>query len=327
METTYTDREANREAEAGELVNYRTYFVEERRGAYLAAKHQMIWFDSVSDMVECCKTNWENKTWDDRGYRGNNPHSGRDFMHSNHASMKWRFGTDFPDVETSERALLSGTGAPGGFEKVEQMKLDLFTKHPELYELERLAYKVKRKRTFSEDGGDLNIDRYMSGDIAMWENMSRRPQKTAIKIMINGTVSGDVSPETFLRGMIQLVAFLDILNAAGISSEVWYVPVGDKTNKITQRVALFAKIKGANEPLDIQKMLSIGLPALFRYYTFRIWCNIPAGEPISGFGRVLDNPAEVNWIKERYDFDVVLSANESEHSAYTILINKVKELI
>lgn len=277
---------------------------------------QMIYFDSPRELVECVEANKD--IWDDKdhGLKKFNPSS----------EHNWTFGKDFKTLGATTEAILSGAIPDNLVKDVDKFTVKLYDDHPELFEIEQNAMRIKRKRVFKESGDELNIDRYMSGDLEMWEKMSKRPVKQSMKIMINSCLHCGHSADKFTKGMIMLTAFLDILDKAGISSEVWYAPIGEGTTDSLHLSGVFAKIKSADEPIDIFKILSCGAPGLFRHYTFKVWCNLLKGKPTYGLGSMVDNKNSLEYVKEINGFDVMINANDTAKETFNIITNKLKEL-
>jgi len=290
------------------MVNYTT---EHYKGNNSGRTHQMVYFDNVSDMIDCCTTN--DHLWDDRG-------------HPVTKVGRWTFGDDFPDLEKTYEALMAGVIPTKIIAKIDEVKVSLYEKHPELFDIEASASKVKRRRKFSETGDELNIDRYMSGDIDMWQQMTRRPVKQSIKIMINACLHCGHDSNEFLNGMIMVVAFLDILDKAGITSEVWYAPVSEGSSHGVDLAAVFSRIKSSEEVLDVCKMLSCGAPALFRYYTFKVWCNVLNGNPSGGLGRMVTEKDKLELVKQINGFDVMINANDTPSETFNIITQTLKDL-
>lgn len=278
--------------------------------------HQMIYFDDVSDMVDCCNNN--EGVWNDKGHRVEGKNGSGD--------QAWIFGTDFPNLNLTYDALMKGTIPPKIIAQIDTVKVSLYEKHPELFELERSASKLKRKRVFEEGGDELDIDRYMSGETEMWTKMTRRPKKQCMKIMINSCLHCGHSSDKFLKGMIMVTAFLDILDKSGIASEVWYAPISDGSSNGVNLAGVFARIKGSEEVLDVCKMLSSGASGLFRYYTFKVWTNMLVGVPSWGLGRMIEDKSELKLVKEMNGFDVMINANDTESETFNIISSTLKEL-
>lgn len=274
--------------------------------------HQMIYFDNVSDMIDCCTRN--EHVWDGKG-------------HSRSVDdRQWTFGTDFPDLQRTYKALMEGLIPIHIIDKIDAVKVSLYEKHPELFDLEKSASKLRRRRVFAEGGDELDIDRYMSGEVEMWQKMTRRPNKQCMRIMVNSCLHCGHNSDSFLQGMIMLTAFLDILDKSGIASEVWCAPVSSNSASGATLAAVFSRIKGPEEVLDICKMLSCGAPGLFRYYTFEVWRNMLLGQPNYGLGRMVEDGAELTMIKELNNFDVMINAKDTEAQSFNIISTTLKEL-
>jgi hypothetical protein len=274
--------------------------------------HQMIYFNDVSDMVDCCTRN--HHEWNDRG-------------HTVDASDRnWTFGKEFPDLDTTYKALMQGNIPVSLIAQIDKVKVSLYEKHPELFELERSASKLKRRRVFAEAGDELDIDKYMSGEVEMWQKMTRRPTKQCMRIMVNSCLHCGHDSAKFVQGMIMLTAFLDILDKSGIASEVWYAPVSRDTSSGVSLAGVFSRIKGPEEVLDVCKMLSCGAPGLFRYYTFKVWTNMLHGTPHYGLGRMVESKDELTLVKELNKFDVMINANDTPEETFNIISSTLKEL-
>jgi hypothetical protein len=299
-----------RKAAQNEMVNYRTQFYETSDPN---RPHQMIHFDNVSDMIECCTNNSSNGTWDDKGHEiGHRP--------------DWTFGDDFPDVDSTHTALMGGIIPQKIIDKIDSFKADLYKDHPELFELEASANRLRRRRVFSEEGDELNIDRYMGGDPYMWQRMTRRPEKQSIKIMINACMNAGFASGRFQSSMTTLTALIDILDRAGINSEIWYAPISEYTASGVELAGVFCRIKGPEEPLDICKMLSCGAPGLFRYYTFKTWVNLLRGTPHHGLGRMVESSDKLELVKNINGFDLMINANNSPEDTFKIISTTIKDL-
>lgn len=293
-----------------ELVNYNIEYYETKSGNI----HQMIKFDNVSDMVDCCTENAEKGCWDNKGYS----FSGED--------KRWIFGTDFPDLPSTYKALMEGQIPINMIKNIDKVTVSLYEKHPELFDIEANATKIKRKRVFLEYGDELNIDKYLSGDVEMWQSMTRRPVKQSLKIMINACLHCGHNSKEFQEGMIMVTAFLDILDKAGISNEVWYAPVSFNSSYEVEIAGVFCRIKSAEERLDVCKMLSCGAPGLFRHYTFRVWTNLLKGRPSSGLGQMVTDSKQLTLVKELNEFDVMINAKDTAEETFNIITNTLKEL-
>lgn len=290
----------------GEIQNYVQYRNESEQGC------EMIMFDTVADMTEACKVNVGNGTWKIGNSAGDD---------------KWTFGSDYPTLKETNGALDTGTVKQAYIDAVDKTKYDLLQKHPELLELERSAHMKKRKRKFSESGDELDIDRYMGGEVDMWQSNPRREVKQSIKVMLNIAASSGKNFETFRKNMVLFVAMLDVLNTAGISTEVWVGALGVDTVTNTKESWVCAMAKGSQEPLDISRLLSFGLSGFFRYHTFRIWENVLGGGGVTNwsYGSVMAGACRQD-AKDFLNFDMVINGTNFEENAY-IILKDLKEIV
>ena len=306
----------------GEVINYTTDLIYEKDGTN---PHQAVWFNSVADLVNCVIANDFKRlggsgVWD---YNGDNSIFGAEEWERDQ-SQKWQYGTDYPTKEATVEALTNGEATSKMMGRAAQVKINLYDKHPELFELERSASKMKRRRSYGESGDELNIDRYMSGDPAMWQNMTRRPQKNTMRIMLNSGMNAGADSNKFVENMILIASFVDIIEMAGVNCEVWLAPVANNITQETIVGIVGCKVKSADEPLDLSRFISAGAAGLFRHFTFKTYMNILKGRPSYGLGRSCSTvPA---WVKEMFDFDVVINSDDSEDQALTIFTTALKNL-
>lgn len=300
---------------SSEIVNYTVRSFNRKNDSRI---HQLVYFDSIADMVYACTENRKNKSWKDKGHHGNS-----DFGDSD---KHWTFGDDFPDLESTREALTTGIVPQSLIDQAFGYKLSIMDKYPELFEIEKSAYKIRRKRQFSEIDGELNIDRFMSGDIEMWEKMTKRPTKQSLKIMINTALHCGHDANKFLKGMIMVTAFLDILDKAGITSELWYTPIIDGCTNETHLSAIAVKVKSADELLDLPRILSTGCSGFFRYYCFRIMTNVLKGKPDYGLGRPSQDASQLTLVRDLAGFDVSINMADSEETTFKIITNELKDL-
>ncbi len=129
---------------------------------------------------------------------------------------------------------------------------------------------VKRKRVWSEDGAELDIDRIMTGDPQHWVNTKRNGKKRVIKIAVNGSMSWNNGSGAFAKNVALAYVTAEALENLGYGVEIvtlmssWCL-----TNDLGQdENAMVFDLKKSSEPVDVERVGSIGLPSLLRYYTF-----------------------------------------------------------
>jgi hypothetical protein len=240
-------------------------------------------------------------------------------------SAQWYFG-EYRTKEETYRCATTGTVKQELLNKVDKIKFDLLQKYPKLAELETHAVTKKRRRRFAEHGDEIDIDRYMSGEVECWQQSVKSPEKRSLKIMFNGAQNAGQNANTFIENIIMFAAVSDLFEKAGLSVEIW---CGDATQfhytpGRSYGVNVF-KMKDANEPLDIARVLSSGLSGVFRHWSFATLRNVfktkDAGLGTATYG------SNAPVLKEAYDFlefDFVLNAGGGQ-SELAPLFNKIEE--
>lgn len=243
----------------------------------------VVMFDSADSLVQHFMTNVAevggNGTWK-TGDSGIN--------HKNDMSTieDWRFGKDFRTFNETISALQSGETAARYLRMLDKVKGELYDKYPELYKISETAVTKRRRRRFSEDGDELDIDRYMCGDPAMWSSMPRQEvQGRAATFFIDITISAGTDEENLVEGVIRSIALVDIVDKAGIPTEIVIGATTNNGTRGTRLLTVACKAKHANEPLDIQRILSFCMTGYYRSLTFCAWVNTsPSKEGNWGLG-------------------------------------------
>jgi hypothetical protein len=240
----------------------------------------------------------------------------------------WRFGYDFPTHNKTSDALETGKTAAQYLSQVEKTKEELYERFPKLYELEQIAVTKRKRRRFSEDGNELDIDRYMCSDPCTWVSMPRQDVKNrTATFYIELAIASGTDAMNVTKGVISALALIDIVEKAGISTEI----IVGATTRNGIRDVRFANIsviaKRADEPLDISRLLSFCLTGMYRQYIFGAWQNINDNGYIDGLG---DGGWNFENRKEMFDFFNALVLFRVSDKYWTgsqmqIMINKVFE--
>lgn len=270
---------------------------------------ELFFFDSVADCVNLIE---KNKSVMRRNYNIDT------------ARKNWIYGDDVTTELGTKNALIEGYVPENLIEMFESKKANLYIDYPELLELERHARNKKRKKTYTEDGGDLNIDRYMSGEPEYWQSIKKELKKKSVKILFNGWISAHYDVNNYVKNMVTIAAMVDILKTAGISVELWHSSIFNWSDHYEICGGIFAKIKGADEPIDIMRILSTGLPGLCRWYYFMLGTNLfSKSDPLCGHGVKYGC---VDYIQKKYEFDAVISPNDDMFGSFEAtrdLLNKI----
>tara|TARA_R100000458_G_C8273211_1_gene248061 strand:+ start:813 stop:1769 length:957 start_codon:yes stop_codon:yes gene_type:complete len=141
-----------------------------------------------------------------------------------------------------------------------------------LYDVPDEMKSVKRKRRWSEDGGELDIDRVMTGDPNYWVTSSRDGKQRIVNIGVNYSMSSDNNSTQFPRLLAMAFCTAEIVERLGYGVEITGIRANYSTsgwNSSWERGFTFP-LKKSQEPLDINRIGSISLVGFFRYYSFLI---------------------------------------------------------
>jgi hypothetical protein len=260
-----------KELKKGELANYT---------AYMRGEDRLAIFDSGDSLREHFYHNVD-------AFGGNGTWTSKNFWTPKSAVDKvWTFGTDFPSFDLTAEAIREGRVGEKYLDRVEKVKSELYEKYPRLHELAQIAIVKKRRRRFNEDEGELDIDRYMSGDPAMFASMPRMSIKgKSATFYIELGMSHKTDAMATAEGVISALALIEIVERAGISTEII---VGATSNNAVQdarllNVSMIAK--KSDEPLDTSRLLSFALTGMFRQFIFGVRENMTDSFAYSSLGK------------------------------------------
>lgn len=135
---------------------------------------------------------------------------------------------------------------------------------------------VKRKRVWSDDGSELDIDRVMCGDPNHWVKSKRNGKKRVIRIGVNVSASGGNKEDVFAKNVALAYLASEQLETLGYGVEIMAIDstYSSSANNLStyseDETATTFPLKRSTEPTDINRIGSIGLPSLLRYYGFRV---------------------------------------------------------
>lgn len=265
----------------GEKVNYLRLYDSKTKNCFVD-------FDSVTDVLDCVTEN--EKFWSDE-----------------HKTERSNFNHgDYVDITGTSKALFFGEILEQDFKLYEKTKIDLLTKYPELLALKNTAVTKRRKRIFADEGADLDIDRYVHGDAECWVSMPRQKIKQGVKMFFNLCLNSGSDAKEFFTNMALFVTCADIMEMAGVKVELSAGFVSNNSAENTKQFCVKTKVKAANMPLDINRMLTVGICGFFRYYGFVLIDNLTQGKTRYGLGQA---PDEINkQTKEFIDADIICNS-------------------
>ncbi len=274
-------------------------------------KDQFLFFESVAHLIRYVNKNTELGIFEKPQFQSNE---------------SWVYGNLFKGKEVTMSCLNTGSVPDLLLNKVDEERESLIKKHPELLDLEMLAVKKKRKKKFTEDGGELNIDKYMSGEPEYWQAISAKPNKKSVKIAVACDIPSAADADLTARTMTVAAALVDILSRANISTEVHFCSLGLKSTSGIRYSGFFAKIKESDRPIDIQRFLSAGAPGLFRHYCFSLNENTLYGVPDDSYGYPTKRD-QADEIGQTLGFDIIMHTNGNFDQNLSLVVNKIKEIL
>lgn len=226
----------------------------------------VIMFNSGADLVECFNKNL-------KFVGGTGEWSCDNDLVTDGESREWTFGKDLPNHYTTSLCVEEGRFPSKYMDLYEKTKADLFTRFPDLHNLTEVAITKKRRRRFQEDGDELDIDRYMCNDTAMWQTVLRSDVRTkSASLYCEIGVSCGTETETITKNVIFITVLADILELAGITTDIYFGATGQPWSS-SYFNQILVKAKSAGEPLDLARLLSFAAPGFYRQFVFAAWAN------------------------------------------------------
>lgn len=316
-------------AERGTVHNY-TARIGKMNATHIRPSLFVRW-DSAADLIEYCD-----------GFPGNiieaDPHSGlmnKNF--SNGSQNEWRNGEHLT-YDRAQEFLSDGKATDKQKKYYDTYRENILKKRPDLADIEASAVVSKKRKVFSESGDDLDIDRYMNGEVEQWtRRATSKIRKRSAKIFVAMPQSGGNDAENFSRAAAFVVAVSNIIELAGISTEIEFGNIGvNATN--TESFHCYSVIaKRVEEPLDIERLLSFGGAALLRNYIFIATSHVNQEEFFlntdSGKGMSIDKIATDTFIAPAIDADIFIHADDvfiqqfETSKEFEIIINQVKSTL
>lgn len=129
------------------------------------------------------------------------------------------------------------------------------------------AVSCRRVRRWGEDGDVADVARVLAGDADCWSRRTRAAKRRTFRLAINTAVSAGCDANVFARIAAATCAIADALSRRGYGVEL--TPIRHDMDK-SLRLFTFAPVKRADEPLDVDRVLSLGSPAFLRRVGFAL---------------------------------------------------------
>lgn len=289
------------------------------------ATNRVIVYDSADKMIEQFNGSFQEFGGTGAWKLSGNNHTSFDLKKKD----SWRLGEDFPTLQETNEALEMGTTAAKYLGKVEKAKETLMQRFPALKELSEVAVSKRRRRRFSEDGDELCIDRYMTGDPAMFMSMPKQDiKKKSCRIYIDIAISAMTDAEYITTNIIYSLALAEIVSMAGINLEILVGATSRGATSDAARTCVCCFAKRADEALDTARLLSFALPGVFRQYMFGSWGNLTNGKAAGGLGAVGKDFSGMAAILDFLKVDIKIKGGDAAFGTTGIqaVIQDIKDL-
>lgn len=167
-------------------------------------------------------------------------------------------------------------------------KLDI-----ELSDLNTTFKSCVRRRRFSDDGAELNIDRALSGEPEFWETHKRDGKKRFITLAVQICMSHQNKKESFAKNMALAYSVCEILENLGygvnidilssahnMASRSWMkkrYKLKSNTTYTDAESGFIARVKDSADRTDLRSLASASIPSVLREYSFVIFRSLFSG--------------------------------------------------
>ena len=182
----------------------------------------------------------------------------------------WKYG-ELGSWKKTEQYLRAGKGL-SAVRKISRKYRHEF-ENTKLSEITQRVTSCKRKRRYNDNDGDLDLERVMSGSDEYWTKIMRNGDQKTVRIGVNFSISHGNDTESFSRVVALSAVFAETLESLGYGVEIYgcclYRTRGGR-NKRYGEMGMTFPVKQVTEPLDFDRIYSIGLQGLLRHAKFRV---------------------------------------------------------
>ena len=193
-----------------------------------------------------------------------------DYYYERDRDSKWQFGEHVDTKEALLSHLKKGQTSKPMIRRYHKLRASINGK----FDVSKFAgsgISCKRKRVRREDGDDLSMSRLMAGSDNYWTTVERKSKRANVRIGMNMAIAFGHKERDFALLGATLATICDVITKLGYSCEVFaYNFCRYEGSKSWKYFGLSIPIKKPNEPLDIHRLMSAGLPGLFRFLMFGI---------------------------------------------------------
>jgi hypothetical protein len=262
--------------------------------------YQIVHFDSMFDAIQQVESGYKSG-WDNSG----NDFGTRDDMKNPECQRNdaWAYG-DYENWKNTREMLSKGDVSEKTKQRYRSTK-EAVVGMKGVESMFKFAETRKRKRVYREDGAELCIDRVMAGDPMHWSKLTPGRNSNVVTIGIDLAQNSGGTEDDFIRLASLGVVAADLFSVAGYSTEVSLLFCATRQNDGYAQCAQSVKMKEANNKMDVQRLLTMGVLGAFRAIMLAVVCNINDGMVYKGLGESLGVSKEMRSL---LDFDVLISS-------------------
>jgi hypothetical protein len=167
---------------------------------------------------------------------------------------------------------------------------------------------VRRKKKYSEDNGNLCIDRYAAGNDFCYIEKTKRPQEQTVRnivVYISSSAQGNTDPQRIQEFVYSALNYVEQKQRAGYSVEVWHTKYNERGLKTevnyTRNVITRTKLKESSQVIDFKRIAAASYPAMHRWIAFRSFCVIDGAKVSDTLGAPIGGTEVVRVINQSYE--------------------------
>jgi len=214
----------------------------------------------------------------------------KDLVNNDDERTDFIYGKHFPDFASTRDAALRGVPSKLTLKYINEVRRE-FQELQKVKVLMQQATSIRKRRVFQDHGDELCIDRVLTGSQEHWSKMKRTTIPKTVRLAINYCFSHTNTEKTAARMAAILAVAVELIQRAGKPVEVIGLGVSHKiTDYLTGESGSIVTLKNANEPMDIQKIASVGNLGFLRCFTWSSWHKLK-GNIIPDYGMSMGTTA------------------------------------
>ena len=203
--------------------------------------------------------------------------------------LKWAFGSskEFGNWTKTKDAMIKGRASKQTLKRVNEYENKFKTSFTDS---DSEIQSIKKKRVFSDDGAELDIDRVMGGDTNYWSSRKKTGKAKVVRLGIDIGMSLGNTSSKFAKVVGLGIAISKAIQKAGYCLEIYKVgravpvennflvrqgsfdgamPKNIKPTATNIETGFKVCLKGSQQNIDTERISNIGLQGVFRGSMFR----------------------------------------------------------